>query len=115
MGEWNEHLPRFLTMPPNIVLHGRITAGKAFFLTEPFKDPLRRMALLLRTVLILQKPLVNCIGEGFQLRAPNFLAPAVTRGRRIRAHLVDRSTGKAKITGDRTFAAPLIEMRAAHG
>ena len=114
MCQRNEHLPCLLTMASNIVLHRRVSAGEPFLFAKPAVNPLRRVALFLRDLQILQKPRINVNGETVQLRTANILLPTVSRRHRKRAHLVDGSTRQAKITRNRTLAAPLIKMCSTH-
>jgi len=110
----NKHLPCLLTMASNIVFHRRVSPGEPFLLAKPVVNPLRRVTLFLGPLEVTQHPRINIIRETIQLRTANILRPTVTRWRRKRAHLINRSTCQAKITGDRALAATLFKVRATH-
>ena len=67
MCEGHKHLPLSLAGAADVVLHNRNPAREAMLVTKAFEDPLRRVTLLLRTVLILREDLLDDTGERVEL------------------------------------------------
>ena len=63
MDQRDEHLPLTLSDAADVVLHNRNPAREAMLVTKALEDPLRRVTLLLRTVLILFQDPVDDIGK----------------------------------------------------
>ena len=68
-----------LTGRKDIVLHDRDATGKAVLIAQPFKDPLRRMPLLLVNKPVRLKNLVDNADKGIELRAGRCLLAAIAR------------------------------------
>jgi len=80
MRQRHEHLALTLPGRKDVILHDRDAAGKAVLITQPFKNPLRGMPLLLRDPGVGLKDLVNDPSERIKLRAANrFVAPVARR------------------------------------
>ena len=107
VGQRHEHLALTPTGCENVVLHDRDAALELVLVTKAFKNPLRRMALLLRTLCIFLKDLVDDADKRIKLRPLRRLRAAIPRRFREAQHLIDRSAVNAKNSRRLTTAHPL--------
>ena len=85
--------------------------GLAVLGPQPLEDPLRRVPLLARPLLVLFQSRVDYTLPGPQFRpARRFLAP-ITRRHRVLQHLAHRLPRQAKLTHRRPPAHPLDQHR----
>ena len=92
---------------PHIILHHRIAAAEPVFITQPFKDPLRRMALLHRCGRVCLKDCVDHRQQRPQFRLRDSLRARVAGWQRKPAHLRYRLTAQPKYPGGFTAAVAL--------
>ena len=86
----HEHLPQAKVPFANVILHDRLLAREAMFVTKTLEDPLRRVPLLAVNRAILFQNAVDDIRERRQLRALRRLAPPVSRRFRMQQYLGNR-------------------------
>jgi len=67
MTQRHVHLPLTLPGGKNVILHDGDATGKAILITKALKDPLRRMPLLLQTLAIVLKDLVDNANKRIKL------------------------------------------------
>jgi len=53
MRQRNEHLPAVQFRRPQVVLHNRVAASETVLFLQPLKDPLSRVPLLRRSLLVI--------------------------------------------------------------
>ena len=75
----HEHLPQTKVPFANVILHDRLLAREAMFVTKTLEDPLRRVPLLAVNRAILFQNAVDDIRERRQLRALRRRPPRVWR------------------------------------
>ena len=75
----HEHLPQTKVPFANVILHDRLLAREAMFVTKTLEDPLRRVPLLAVNRAILFQNAVDDIRERRQLRALRRLASPISR------------------------------------
>ena len=86
----HEHLPQTKVPFANVILHDRLLAREAMFVTKTLEDPLRRVPLLAVNRAILFQNAVDDIRERRQLRALRRLASPISRRFRMQQYLGNR-------------------------
>jgi hypothetical protein len=90
MGQGNEHLPAANLFATHIVLHDRGATREAVLVLEPIEDPLGRVPLLGRPLLVVAKYGVDHAQPRPQLGPFDRLLPLVAGRHRVREHLPNR-------------------------
>jgi len=79
--------------------------------SQPIEDPLGRVSLLARPLLVVFKNRVNDALPRAQLGPPHRLLPLIAGWRRVLQHLADRLAGQAELPRRRPPAHPFHEHR----
>lgn len=87
MGQRHEHLPGAQLFATNIVLHDRVAARESVFFLQPLEDPLRRMPLLNRPLLVIAHNGIDDTQPRAELGLLDRLLALVTWRYRILQHL----------------------------
>jgi hypothetical protein len=103
MGQRNEHLPAANLFVPHVVLHDRVATGEPVLVPEPIEDPLGRMTLLRRPLLVVGKYGVDHAQPRPQLGPLDRLLALVAWRHRVREHLPNRLSRQPKLPGHRTL------------
>jgi len=110
----HEHLLAADLGGPHVVLHDRVAARVLVLGSQPLEDPLGRVPLLLRPLLVLFQNGVDHALPRSQLGPPDRLLPPVTGRQGILQHLADRLPRQPKLPGHRSPALALDKNRPPH-
>ena len=111
MRQRHKDLPAAYLLATNVVLHDRVAARELVFFLEPVEDPLRRMSLLRRPLLVVFKDRVDHGQPRPQLGTLDRLLSLIARWHRILQHLPNRLAGQPELPGYRSLALPLDSYR----
>ena len=106
MGQRHEHLLRPPPPLPDVVLDRGVSAGEPMLIPQPFKDPLRRVALLPGDLSVSFQYAVNHPGEGRKLGPSGWVLAPVSWRRRVGQHLAHRVPVQAEHPGGFPNAHP---------
>ena len=114
VGQRDEHLLAADLRRAHVVLHDRVAARIAVLGPQPLEDPLGRVPLLARALLVVFQDRVDHALPRAQLRPPHRLLPLVARRHRILQHLANRLARQPKLPRRRPPAHPLHQHRPPH-
>ena len=100
---------------PDMVLHHRISAGKAMLVAQPFEDPLGRMPLLHRRCPVSLQDRIDHRQQRPQLRLRRRLLARISRWQREPAHLGHRLPVEPENPRRLATAVTLHEHKAPNG
>ena len=110
----HEHLPQTKVPFANVILHDRLLAREAMFVTKTLEDPLRRVPLLAVNRAILFQNAVDDIRERRQLRALRRLASPISRRFRMQQYLGNRLAVDPELARSFPSAQTLTMTRQSH-
>ena len=110
----HEHLPQTKVPFANVILHDRLLAREAMFVTKTLEDPLRRVPLLAVNRAILFQNAVDDIRERRQLRALRRLASPISRRFRMQQYLGNRLAIDPELARSFPSAQALTMTRQSH-
>ena len=110
----HEHLPQTKVPFANVILHDRLLAREAMFVTKTLEDPLRRVPLLAVNRAILFQNAVDDIRERRQLRALRRLASPISRRFRMQQYLGNRLAIDPELARSFPSAQTLTMTRQSH-
>ena len=108
------HLPQTKVPFANVILHDRLLAREAMFVTKTLEDPLRRVPLLAVNRAILFQNAVDDIRERRQLRALRRLASPISRRFRMQQYLGNRLAVDPELARSFPSAQTLTMTRQSH-
>ena len=110
----HEHLPQTKVPFANAILHDRLLAREAMFVTKTLEDPLRRVPRLAVNRAILFQNAVDDIRERRQLRALRRLASPISRRFRMQHYLGNRLAVDPELARSFPSAQTLTMTRQSH-
>jgi hypothetical protein len=111
MGQRHKHLPGAELFATNIVLHDRVAAREPVFFLQPLEDPLRRMPLLNRPLLVIAQNGIDDTQPRAELGLLDRLLALVTWRHSVLQHLPHCVSRQAKLSGHRTLTLALDSYR----
>ena len=110
----HQHLPQTKVPFANVILHDRLLAREAMFVTKTLEDPLRRVVLLAVNRAILFQNAVDDIRERRQLRALRRLASPISRRFLMQQYLGNRLAIDPELARSFPSAQTLTMTRQSH-
>ena len=110
----HQHLPQTKVPFANVILHDRLLARAAMFVTKTLEDPLRRVPLLAVNRAILFQNAVDDIRERRRLRALRRLASPISRRFRMQQYLGNRLAIDPELARSFPSAQTLTMTRQSH-
>ncbi len=107
MRQRNEHLPAVQLFATYVILHDGVAAAETVLFSKPVEDPLGRMPLLGRPLLVVVQDGVNDAYSRPKLRPPDRLLSLVAWWNSVLQHLPNRLSRKTKLPGHRTLTPAL--------
>jgi hypothetical protein len=114
MAQGHEHLLAADPELPNVVLHHGVAARVSVLGLQPLEDPLGRVPLLARPLLVIRQNGVDHALPRTKLGSPDRRLPPVPRRQRILQHLAYRLPRQPKFPGYRPPALALYKNRPPH-
>ncbi len=111
MRQRNEHLPAMQLRRPHVVLHYGVAARELMLFLKPIEDPLGRVPLLRRSLLVIFQNGVDHAQPRPQLGPLDRLLPLVARRHRVLQHLPYCLPRQPKIPGYRSLTPALNTNR----
>jgi hypothetical protein len=111
MREGYEHLTATQQFAAYVVLHDGVAARELVLFSEPIEDPLGRMPLLGRPLLVIFQNGVNHALPRSQLRPLDRLLPLIARWHSVLQHLPHRISRQPKLPGHRTLTLAINTYR----
>ena len=114
VGQRHKHLLAADLRGAHIVLHNGVAARECVLGAKPVEDPLGRVPLFTRSLLVVFENSVDDAQPWAQLRPSHWLLTPVARRQRILQHLANRLARQPKLPGHRPPALTFYKNRPPH-